>query len=129
MDVAVFYNLMNVIVENEQARTDAEHALKSAYAELVPQCPHSEAIEFNHQIRGWGSHRCCKICGIVDRASEGGTPGDEYDYGYPGRPSRTFWEHTSVEVTKDEKVWNSYTRRHGWVVRDGKAYNEYGAGT
>jgi len=121
MDLGKFYRLNQDIQENEALKKRAEKALKEAFAELVPECPHSESIDHKSSLSGVGVTRICKICGVEDHASEGGTPGDEYNYGYPGSPNRTFWKGSNVEVTKDEKRFWSFRRHHGWRVQDGKA--------
>lgn len=118
-DIALFYRLIKSVEENEQAIKDAQKRLNEDYATLVLCCPHSEAVERKPTTRGIGIIRKCKICGITDYASEGGTPGDEYDYGYPGYPSKSFWSGAEVE-TVDETEFDKYSRSHDWVVSDGK---------
>jgi len=125
MDLGKFYTLIKDIERYEEQEREAKQKLKEFYAELVPNCPHSEAVEYNHGIRGWGSHRRCLICGVWDHGSEGGTPGDEYDYGYPGHPSRSFWANSKVTITKDKKVWEASSKGHRWQVEDGKAVDPY----
>jgi hypothetical protein len=119
-DIAQFVKFKRQVDEDEQAIKDAKERLKNAYAFLVALCPHSEAVDVKSNLRGVGTKRICKICGITDYASEGGTPGDEYDYGYPGYPSRSFWKDTEVEVISQKESWQ-YSRSHEWVVKNGKA--------
>jgi hypothetical protein len=65
------------------------------------------------------------LCGVEDHASEGGTPGDEYNYGSPGSPNRAFWAKTQCRTAKDEKEFWKYRKSHGWKVRDGKAVSDF----
>lgn len=118
-DVSNFYRLTKTVVENENLVSNAKAILKEAYAELVMVCPHPEAIDHNYGNRG-GDYRVCMVCGIEDLASEGGTPGDEYDYGYPGRPNREFWKNSTVRKAKNEEEHWKYRRSHGWRVKNGK---------
>jgi len=118
-DLAVFYRLTKEVNEDEQAIKEAQKRLSANYDALVKLCPHSEAVDSLSKIRGMGTRRRCKICGITDYASEGGTSGDEYNYGYPGYPSESFWAGAEIEVV-GEKDWNKYDRSHDWVVTDGK---------
>jgi hypothetical protein len=121
-DIAKFYRLKTTVEEQERIKDNAKRLLKNAYSELVKICPHSEAIDHDFNRRQ-GVFRVCKICGIEDHASEGGTPGDEYNYGYPGSPSREFWKHSEIEKTDDEKYFWTFRRQHGWQVRDGKVWS------
>jgi len=121
MDLARFYAVLKDIEKNEDAQRKAKQNLAQLYATLVPECPHSEAVQIQSDIRGVGPKRMCKICGVVDNASKGGTPGDEYDYGYPGRPDESFWGDAIVEHTEDTDYFSSFRRQHSWIVRDGKA--------
>jgi hypothetical protein len=118
-DIAKFYSLVKTVEENEEVKANAKKALKEAYAELVLICPHSEAIDYNYS-KGNGDYRVCMICGLEDLASEGGTPGDEYNYGYPGSPNRDFWKDANIRRAKNEKEHWKYRRGHYWRVRDGK---------
>lgn len=117
-----FYLLIKGLQALETQQVEVSRALESGYNELVQLCTHDAAIEIKSTARGMGSTRRCKICGVTDFASEGGTPGDEYDYGYPGRPSRSFWGDCEVEITDDSKIFDSYKRTHNWRVRNGEAY-------
>lgn len=123
-DIAIFWGLKSIIDNNETIKKEAQKYLNEYYPQLIEICPHSEAIEWDYK-HGQGVFRVCIICGIEDHASEGGTPGDEYDYGYPGYPSRAFWQNTHVRKAEDEKEFSSYRRQHNWRVRNGKAYNPY----
>jgi hypothetical protein len=118
-DIAKFYKLITVVQVDEQLRKEAGNRLKENYDELVQLCPHSEAVDRKSNLRGMGTTRRCTICGITDYASEGGTPGDEYNYGYPGYPSRTFWAGSEIRTVSD-KEFDKYSRHHDWVVTDGK---------
>lgn len=122
--IAQIYSLMKDVDENEKLIRDAKEKLKGLYDDLVSICPHSEAVDRKSNIRGVGITRRCKICGITDYASEGGTPGDEYNYGYPGYPSRTFWSNAEVEKVSDGE-FDSYRRSHDWVVTDGRAKKRF----
>jgi len=123
-DLAVFYRLTKLVDDDEKLMEDAKQRLNSNYDQLVEICPHSEAVDRKSTIRRMGTTRCCKICGITDYASEGGTPGDEYNWGYPGSPNRSFWANATVE-TVDEKTFGSYSRYHQWVVKDGKPHKRF----
>lgn len=123
-DLALFYRLTRAVDKGEAILKETKEQLDRDYDALVAICPHSEAVERHPNIRGVGAQRRCKICGITDYASEGGTPGDEYDYGYPGHPSRSFWVDSSVEVV-DEKKFESYGRHHDWVVCGGNAKKRF----
>lgn len=126
-DIAEFYRLLKTVEENEKIKKQVKETLKFSYKSLVQICPHSEAIDWNFGNRS-GDYRVCKICGLEDLASQGGTPGDEYDYGYPGYPNREFWKNTTVTKAKTEKEFWSYRRGHGWRVRDGKLHEMFGEG-
>lgn len=118
-DLAIFYRMMLAVDREEQAIVDAQKRLDNGYDWLVFKCPHSEAVDKKNTLQGVGTTRRCKICGITDYASEGGTAGDEINYGYPGHPSRSFWEGAEVEVV-DETEFHKYNRSHQWVVSGGK---------
>ena len=118
-DVGKFWSLTRDMERYETQENEAKKALVHIYDALVAICPHPEAVDWQTTTRQ-GVFRRCKVCGIVDRASEGGTPGDEYDYGCPGHPSRSFWANTVVENVT-EKEWWTYTKSHDWVVLNGKA--------
>lgn len=118
-NIAEFLRLLVAANADERAVEDAKSRLSVAYDELVHVCPHSEAVDRPSQLRGVGTTRRCKICGVTDYASEGGSRGDEYDYGYPGHPSKSFWENAEVE-TVDAKTFASYQRSHSYHVADGK---------
>lgn len=118
-DLAKFYTLTKTVDTLESLLDSTKTQLTHFYDELVKICPHSEAVDHKSKIRGVGASRRCKICGITDYASEGGTPGDEYDYGYPGHPSRSFWKDSEVELVDDEE-YDKFSRFHQWVVADGK---------
>lgn len=122
-DTAKFYVVSKTVEKFENMKKEAERGLSVAYPELIEICPHPEAIEYSFNLRGNGPVRVCKVCGIEDLSSEGGTPGDEYDYGYPGRPSKTFWQDTEVEVTDDEDHFQSFRKGHGAKVVNGKAWH------
>ena len=116
--IAKFYDLTETVEKYEKQKKKAEKALKAAYKELVFLCPHPKTIDWNFGNRS-GDYRVCMVCGIEDLASQGGTPGDEYDYGYPGYPNKEFWANTVVRKAENEEEFWSY-RRHHWRVRDGK---------
>lgn len=118
-NLADFYRLTREVDKDEQVIKEAKSRLSSNYDELVAMCPHSEAVDNPSKLRGQGTRRRCKICGITDYASEGGTSGDEYNYGYPGRPAKLFWIGAEIEIV-DDKEFNKYNRSHEWVVQDGK---------
>ena len=120
MDVGQFYMLTRERSRLQSIIKDSKNKLTRVIDELVPACTHPEAIQIQFQHRGWGPHRKCKVCGVKDTSRKGATPGDEYDYGYPGHPDEDFWGDCDVEVTKDEKVWDQYEWSN-WVVKDGKA--------
>lgn len=124
-NLAAFYRLTRAVDADEQLRKDVQKRLKENYDELVKICPHSEAVDRASSRRGEGVARCCKICGITDYASEGGTPGDEYNYGTAGHPSRSFWAGSHIETVSD-KEWFKYNRHHEWVVTDGKPRKRFG---
>lgn len=119
-EITSFWTLLRDMTLYEARRDEANKILESTYDQLVAICPHPEAVDWESTIRGQGVFRQCKVCGVVDRASEGGTPGDEYDYGYPGHPSRSFWANSKVETVSREEWW-SYTKPHRWHVSDGEA--------
>ncbi len=118
-DLAVFYKLTKIVNVAEELLKDTKEKLINHYDMLVFRCPHSEAVDRKSSMRGVGVTRRCKICGITDYASEGGSPGDVYDYGYPGHPSRSFWEGAEIEEIDDHE-FNKYGRTHEWVVQDSK---------
>lgn len=118
-DIAKFWHLKNLVEVNEEKKREAQHELDGAYKELVMICPHSEALDWNYGNHS-GDYRVCMICGLEDRASEGGTPGDEYNYGYPGRPNREFWKGSDIRKAKNAKEFSMYRRRHGYFVHNGK---------
>lgn len=118
-DIAQFYKLTKTVDELEEIRRTAGKELLKLYDSLVEICPHSEAVDRKSNVRGVGTTRRCMICGVTDYASEGGSPGDEYNYGYAGYPSTSFWKGAKVtEVT--DKEFNKYERYHEWVITDGK---------
>lgn len=125
-DLAEFYRLTKTVNANEAEIYRLKAELDEHYARLVQICPHSEAADNPSNLRGMGTRRVCKICGVTDYASEGGTRGDEYDYGYPGSPSKSFWKDANVEVIKEDVVWSGYSRSHQWVVKNGKAEKRFG---
>lgn len=120
-DLAHFYTLLTNVDTYEQLKKTATENLKELYSQLVPICPHSQAVD--HKYPKMGTFRVCKICGVEDQASYGGTPGDEYDYGYPGKPDPSFWNNATVEQAQDEKYFWTFRRQHGWTVKNGKATN------
>jgi hypothetical protein len=123
MDLGTFYALTKKVTDYEKLVKNAKKELNKAYSELCPVCPHSESIQA--KVYGGDRFRICKICGIEDRGSKGGTPGDEYDYGYPGYPDDSFWGDSDVEYVDDEKkLWKYRRSTHHWIVRDGKAVDE-----
>lgn len=125
MDLGRFYIVLNEIEAAEKAKKAAEKALKQAYKELVPNCPHSEAVlHFFSSTRQ--KYQVCKICGLEDSCGYRSTPGDEYDYGYAGYPHPDVWGKSNVEVTKDEKYFWTFRKQHGWQVNGGKVVNRYG---
>jgi len=119
-DVAKFYRLHKIAEEGEAEKERLLKLLTLTYEELVWICPHPEAIEYNFNIQGHGPVRVCKVCGVEDHSSEGGTPGDEYNYGYPGHVSKTFWKNSEVEVTKDRARFFTFRRQHNWKVSKGQ---------
>lgn len=119
-DVAKFWSLTRDMTKYEKQVHEAKEALKGIYDELVSLCPHPEAADWQPPSCGTGIYRICKVCGIIDRESEGGTPGDEYNYGTGGHPSRSFWVDSQVENVARETWW-SYVKDHSWHVADGKA--------
>lgn len=123
-ELARFYSLTKQVDADEQAIKEIKERQQNNYDSLVMLCPHSEAVEYKPATRGSGCTRRCKICGITDYASEGGTPGDEYNYGYPGHPSKEFWGDAMV-FSVSEKKFHDYRRSHEWVVKDGKAYKRF----
>lgn len=119
-ELGKFWTLTQTAIEAEQRLKQEKALLSDVYKELVFICPHSESIQYKRNGLRMGYHRRCKICGITDYASEGGTPGDEYNYGYVGHPSESFWGDSDVETTEDEKEFRKYSRNHNWRVRNGK---------
>lgn len=113
-----FLTLKNNVEANEAIRARADKELKELYPLLVEYCPHPEAID--HKYGRSGVFRVCTTCGLEDHASQGGTPGDEYNYGYPGSPNREFWAGTEVRVADNEAEHWKYRRQHGFRVSGGK---------
>lgn len=122
-DVKRFWELTRTVEENEEKQKVAKKVLKKAYAELVQICPHPEAVTWNAGIRGWGNWVVCKVCGVTDTARKGATPGDEYDYGYPGSMDKEFWKNTVIETVSEKESWD-YRRGHSWKVIDGKVVDK-----
>jgi hypothetical protein len=121
--LARFFNLVDTVEQQEALVKKAGAILKESYWELVQICPHSKCVQFTYTGLGYGPFRVCKICGIEDQASEGGTPGDEYNYGHAGHPNYAFWADSCVEETDDKKYFESFRREHGWSVKDGSPYH------
>lgn len=119
--VREFVTTLNRASELEIIVKDAKRELKGVYDRLVAVCPHAEAVDHKMNIRGWGTWRVCKACGLEDHAIIGATAGDEYNYGYSGRVDETFWAGTEVTTTKNEKEFNSYRKSHGYQVYGGRA--------
>lgn len=123
-DIAKFYRLVKTVSDHEEIVKTSKEILKQSYDALVSLCPHSEAVEHRFSSTG-GLYRVCKICGIEDHESVGGTPGDEYDYGTHGHSDPKFWKDAEVEVTKDEQYFWTFRKQHGWRVAGGKAVKGY----
>ena len=124
MDLGVFYRLSRDIEDYEKQEKEAKKALKKLYSELVPQCPHSEAVL--HYFKSTRQkYQVCKICGLEDSCGYKSTPGDEYDYGYAGYPHPDVWGKANVETTTDEKYFWTFRKQHGWRVNGGKVVNSY----
>lgn len=123
-DLGAALRLIRQVNADEDLIKELQERLKKNYDVLVLLCPHDEAVDRKSSQRGIGTARRCKICGITDYASEGGTPGDEYDYGYPGYPSTSFWAKSDVEVVSD-KEFDKYDRTHDWVVKNGLAKKRF----
>lgn len=125
MDLGRFYNLTRTIEAQEKNKAQAEKILKQTYAELVPECPHSEAV-LHYFSSTRQKYQVCKICGLEDSCGYNSTPGDEYNYGYAGYPHPDVWKDSNVEVTTDEKYFWTFRKQHGWQVNGGKVVNRYG---
>lgn len=119
-DIALFWSLKNMIDMDESIKAEVKQRLKENYPKLIEICPHSEALDWNFGHRGIGDYRVCMICGLEDHESQGGSAGDEYNYGYAGHPDREFWKDAKVRKAKDEKEFWSYRRDHGYRVVGGK---------
>lgn len=124
-DITTFWFLTSQVEEAERKKKEAESLLKDVYPELIRLCPHPEAIDWNFGHRGCGDFRVCAVCGIEDRESYGGTPGDEYNYGTAGRPDPEFWKNSVVRRASSEQEFGSYRRQHGWHVKNGSADHWY----
>lgn len=122
-DISYFWKLTKIIEENESTRLNAESTLEKAYSELVRICPHPEAIDWKYY--GIGVFRVCTVCGLEDMASDGGTPGDEYNYGTNGAPNEVFWRDTNIINASSEEEHCEYRRRHHWTIEDGKIVNKF----
>lgn len=116
-EISEFYFLTNFVNKSERKLAEIQENLSISYDTLVNTCPHPEAVD--RPSGSTGVARRCKVCGITDYASEGGTPGDEYNYGYAGHPNKSFWSGTKIVSTTEEEFNNS-RRHHDWVVTDGK---------
>lgn len=120
-NVADFYKYHSQAQALEGIKRDAEKDLNDIYPKLIALCPHSDVAETSETSQG--RFRICKICGVEDHASRGGTPGDEYNYSTNGHPDDDFWGRDC----KPEKVdWNGYSdirykHSHHYYVRNGKA--------
>jgi hypothetical protein len=127
MNIAELLSLITSAQRDEKKIRDLKHRLKGTSAQLVPNCPHNEAVDHTFAGRGSGTHRICTTCGLNDMASYGGTSGDEYDYGYPGYPNPRFWADTKVTVETDEKAFYKLRNQwdHNWVVKDGEAVDRW----
>lgn len=120
--VYTFYRALRDVEEFEAIKKRAEIGLKKAYAELIQNCPHSEAVQAPSGIRGCGPLRICKICGVEDHSLIGQTTGDEYDYGYAGRIDEKFWGDCEVEqFAKINTEFWKYRRGHNYRVSGGEA--------
>lgn len=122
-DIAKFYTLKSSVDINEQKLKETKKQLETDYAALVHLCPHSEAVD-RPASRLSGVTRCCVICGVTDYASEGGDPGDEYNYGHHGHPHREFWKNTKTRVVSDKEFGN-YERHHNYVVTNGQVRDRF----
>lgn len=123
-DIAKFYSLLKTADENETKIKESKIALETVYAELVKICPHSEAIDWDYSN---GVYRVCMICGVTDYASEGGTSGDEYNYGTNGYPNRTFWNSaTIIKASSEKEHWKYRNREHDYIVKSGKVVKRFG---
>lgn len=122
-EVAEFYRLHNTVQAGEARLKEVKKTLKEAYAKFVLICPHPEAIDWNYGRQG--TFRVCMVCGVTDYASEGGTEGDEYNYGYPGSPNKQFWKNSNIRKAESEKEHWKYRVGHEWIVRDGKVVDRY----
>lgn len=123
-DIAKFYAAKKTADDNEEIIIKAKAALADAYAELVYLCPHSEAIDWKYG--GSAVFRVCMICGVIDMASQGGTTGDEYNYGYAGHPHREFWKNSKIMEAKSENEhWSYRNRNHEYIVKGGKVVNRF----
>lgn len=119
-DIGKFWALLNLLNEAETKKKEAEAVLKENYLEFIKLCPHSEALDWRYG--GSGIFRVCMICGVEDRASQGGTSGDEYNYGYPGHPNKEFWAGSNVKTADSEAhhwEWR-YKHSHSYRVSGGK---------
>lgn len=125
MDLGKLYTLTKDIEATEKKVAKGKKNLKALYAELVPNCPHSEAVL--HYFKGTRQkYQVCKICGLEDSCGYKSSPGDEYDYGYAGYPHPDVWGDANVEVTTDEKYFWTFRKQHGWAVNGGKVVGRYG---
>lgn len=104
---------------------EMKNELVDRYETLVKTCPHADVIDHKWNIRGWGTWRICKTCGLEDRAQIGGTPGDEYNYGTPGHIDKNFWEGAHVEIAKNENEFKKYRKNHYWQVENGAPVSRY----
>lgn len=119
-DIAKFWSLLNIINTAEEKKSEAEAVLKEHYREFIEMCPHSEALDWRYGSSG--VYRVCMICGVEDLASQGGSPGDEYDYGYPGHPNKEFWAGSKVKTADTEAHHWEWRRKHShnYKVWDGE---------
>lgn len=119
-DVAKFWKLKSILDEAEKTKSEAQKILNENYSDLIAICPHSEAIDWSYSN---GVYRVCMICGIEDHSSEGGSPGDEYNYGTNGHPSRSFWKNSTIyKAASEEEHWKYRERGHDFRVKNGKAW-------
>ncbi len=99
----------------EKLVKDSQKELMETYDQFVVLCPHTYAAATDIGNRQ-GIWYICKDCGVEDRASVGGSSGDEYDYGYPGHVNKDFWKDSLVEHV-EKSAWMKYRRPHRYTVQ------------
>lgn len=117
-EIGNFYSLLDKLNEAEFKKSEAEKVLKENYYAFVLLCPHPTALDWKYSS---GTYRVCMICGVQDLASQGGTSGDEYDYGRNGHPDRDFWADSEVEIAISQEHHWEWRRKHShnYQVRNG----------